>query len=370
MSKIRVLQVIGGLNRGGSETFLMNALRNINREKYSFVFLCYGDSKYDYEDEAVALGAKIVRLPDVKEAGIRTHIKDIKQVILRERIDVVHAHTYYNSIFSLIAGKKAGASIRIAHSHNTHSELLPKIVKRLYFVISRYLIDKYCTYRLACSVEAGKAFFLKKRDFDVINNGININDFVFNEKTRQKFRKEFAVENNFVIGHIGRFDDQKNHNFLIDIFYEIYKLSNDAVLLLIGKGLDEEKIKEKVKNLNLGKNVHFMGIRSDVGDLMQAMDVFVFPSKYEGLGNVLIEAQAAGLKCFTSKYTVPQEAKILDNFEYLSLDDGSKKWAARIISSRLDASIRKDTSSLVRSAGYDMRNEVSKLEHLYSGFLQ
>ncbi len=366
MKKINILQVVPGMNRGGVETFLMNALRNIDSDKFQFVFLCYGNNKFDYEDELILLGAKLVKIPDLKLLNVQKNIRDIQRVMKEEHIDILHAHTFYrHSIPVLIAAKKAGVSVRVVHSHTTQAKFTPSIVKKAQYSISKIILKHYLTDALACSKSAGEAFFAKNSTFRVIRNGINVNQFLGNATIRKNVRRQLDIEDCFVIGHVGRFDDEKNHDFLLDVFSDIYREKNNAVLMLIGEGRNEAAIKEKSKKLDISKNVLFMGVRADVAHLMQAMDAFVLPSKHEGLGIVLIEAQAAGLTCFASKSVIPSEAKITGNLTFIDLKDGSRKWAAAIVAASYKAHPKKDMSKIVRDSGYDMSTEIAHLEHFY-----
>ena len=304
MGKTTILQVIGGMDRGGAETFLMNVLRSIDKDKFQFVFLCYGDKPFDYEAEVVSLGAKLVRIPDVKTVGIRRHLQDIRRVIKENNIDGVHAHTYYNSVFSLFVASTAGLKLRAVHSHNTMAGKNPSMLKRLYFLISKIGITLFANTFLACGDDAGRALYLPIRRFSVIHNGINVEDFAFSKDARDKVRKGLGLnDSTTVIMHVGRFDEQKNHPFLIDVFNDFLLLNPNSVLLLIGDGLLRRSIEKKVVSLGIEDKVKFMGKRSDVYRFYSAADAFVMPSLYEGLPVVLIEAQVNGIPSLVSNRT-------------------------------------------------------------------
>ncbi|MDB5176815.1 MAG: glycosyl transferase group 1 family protein [Candidatus Saccharibacteria bacterium] len=366
MKPIRILQVVGTMDRGGVEAFMMNILRNIDKNQFTFIFLCYGNKKFDYENEIIALGSKIIRIPDYKKVGIVKHIGYIRKAILDENIDILHAHRHYDSVFSVAAARLARISVRIVHSHTTHSGPDRGLVKKIYLVMTRILINLNTTSYLACSIEAGQALFGDRKHMKIIRNGIELSDFVYNRSIRKSVRDDLHIKDDiFVIGHIGRFVDAKNHEFLIDIYHEVYKKNKKTALLLTGDGSLEGLVRKKVKDLNLEQNVIFLDATSNIPQLMQAMDVFVFPSKYEGLGIALIEAQAAGLKCLTSEGNVPLAAKVTENIKYLGLSEGAKYWAKEVLEINGKNYKRKDTFDMIQKAGYNMKDEVGNIESLY-----
>ena len=203
---ISVLHVVGAMNRGGAETFLMNTLRNIDKDRFTFVFLCYGNNKFDYEDEIISLGSKIVRIPDVKVVGILRHIRDIKQVIQNENIHMVHVHTHYNSMFSVIAARLAKLKVRIVHSHTTESGSDQGIIRRIYSVVAKIMININTTNYVACSTGAGRALFGNRKKIQIIHNGIDVSKFRYSKNIRRLMREQLRIsDDTFVIGHIGRF---------------------------------------------------------------------------------------------------------------------------------------------------------------------
>ena len=245
---------------------------------------------------------------------------------------IVHSHINTLSVFSLFAAKCAGIPTRIAHSHSTTNKREWK--KNLLKQVLRPFSKLFATDYMACSELAGRWLFgnktFDKGEVYILNNAIELDKFAYNEKYRKKHRKELGIsEDTLVIGHVGRFVEQKNHRFLIDIFNEVHKKNKNSVLLLVGQGPLEEEIKEKVNKLGLTSSVKFLGQRSDVNELYSTMDVFLFPSLYEGLGMALIEAQVAGCKCIASD-VIPTDAKITNNLIFLNLMDSSEFWAASV----------------------------------------
>lgn len=367
MSKIKVLHIIGGMNRGGAETFLMNVLRNIDRKKFEFVFLCYGKGVFDYEDEITQLGGRIVRIPDVKDVGILAHIQHLRRIMAEYNIDVVHAHTYYNSLFSLIAATLNGVRLRIAHSHSTQSEPNPSLAKRVYFLVSKIGIELFANKFVACGNDAGRALYMPWRKFQVINNGINIKDFVYDQDNRNSIRTELGIDKNAtVLMHAGRFAEVKNHDFLIDTFVEYRSRDSSSHLILVGDGPLRKKVEAKVKKLKISEAATCLGMRSDVNRIYSAADVFVFPSLFEGLGIVLIEAQASGLLCIVSKNRVPHEAKITDRLRFITLEKGAKFWSEHIQQSLKEDFPRKLSIKCPGIKDYDVKHTVNMLETIYN----
>jgi glycosyltransferase involved in cell wall biosynthesis len=219
--------------------------------------------------------------------------------------------------------------------------------------------DLYC----ACSVAAGKSKFTKDHAFIIVNDGIDLSRFTYNKKVRNDYRAKLGInEENFVVGHVGRFSYQKNHNYLIDIFKELCKLNSTAILLLVGTGELENSIKEKVRALQLEEKVIFTGAVDNVNDYMQAMDCFVFPSRFEGLGMVAIEAQAMALPCFLSD-GIPKEVAITDLVHFIALNESPSRWREAIMNQQLK--IRMDMSATVKVAGYDITNVAEKIRDIY-----
>lgn len=360
MDPIRVLQVVTIMNRGGLETMIMNYYRKIDRTKIQFDFIVHRMERGDYDDEIEAMGGKIYRMVNIRPGNYHKYFKQLDEFFkIHNEYKVVHSHINENSGFVLRAAKKYGIECRIAHSHLSDLKLDYKYPFRIY---GRYYLNKYVNEYFACSKRAGQWLFKNpKKNIIVLNNAVDVNSFKINKEKRLKLRTELNLNDKFVIGHVGRFNPQKNHTFLIDIFSEIYKKKENAVLLLIGEGYLLQEIKEKVKKLNLQDKVLFLGLRSDIPDLMQSMDLFLFPSLYEGLPVVLIEAQAAGLKIVTST-GVTKETDLTNSLEFYDLQCTSKEWADKILS--LDTK-KIDYSEILRKKGYDSNTNASWLVDFY-----
>lgn len=345
---IRVLHVVTHMNRGGLETMIMNYYRHIDRTKIQFDFLTHRDGKKDYDDEIQKLGGKIYHLPPLNPLDKKGYLKKLDD-FFREHPEykVVHSHLDCMSAYPLRTAKKYGVPVRIAHSHNTSQERNLKYLIKLY---SRSLIPKYATDLFACGEEAGKWMF-KNRSFVVMRNAIDAQKFVYNSEVAKQKREELGIEDKFVFGHVGRFNLQKNHEFLIEIFNEVCKRNENAVLLLVGTGELEEKIHEKVRNLGLNEKVMFLGVREDIPELMQAMDVFVFPSLFEGLPVTLVEAQAAGLPCVVSG-TITKEIDIIGKMRFLDINGTTFEWAKEIEKKR---ERKKEACHMIEEKGFDIK---------------
>ena len=355
---IRVLQVVTYMGRGGLETMLMNYYRNIDRNKVQFDFLTHRDERWDYDDEIESLGGKIYHLPKLNPFN-KNYLNALDKFFKEHKeYQIVHCHQDCLSGVVLKVAKKNGVRFTIAHSHNANQD---KNLKYLIKVFEKRKIPKYADKLFACGDEAGRWMF-NTDNFEVLNNAIDTDLYTYNEEKASKVKKEFGIENKFVVGHVGRFNPQKNHEFLIDVFNEIQKIKEDSVLMLVGDGDLRQEIEQKVQDLGLSEKVIFTGIRSDVNDLMQGMDVFLFPSLYEGLGIVLIEAQAAGLKCIISD-TIPKDGIITDDVLSLSLNQSTAIWANEVL--KYKGYKRSNNKELIEKADYDIKNNAKKLKQFY-----
>ena len=354
---IRILQVVNIMNRAGIENVLMNYYRNIDREKVQFDFLTHRPEKGAFDDEILALGGKIYRAPRLYPQNYLEYFKYMNQ-FFEEHSEylVIHSHIDAMSFLPLLMAKRNKIPVRIAHSHNTNVDKDFKYILKQLF---RAGINSVANVRYACSKEAGQYLFKKER-FHVIPNALNTERFFFDSDVRLKKREELNLKDKFVIGHIGRFTAQKNHCFLINVFDKIAKENDNVVLLLVGDGELKEQITDEIKNRKLENQVIILDSRPDVNELYQAMDVFAFPSLYEGLGLVLVEAQVSGLLCLASD-GVPEEAKISDKMEFLKLDENI--WVKRI---RKATKERNELRETVRTKRYDVREASVELIKSYT----
>lgn len=355
---IRILHVVTYMGRGGLETMIMNYYRNIDRNKVQFDFLVHRQEEADYDKEIVALGGKIYHMPMLNPFS-KSYFNALDSFFKEHKYDIVHCHLDCMSAYPLKIAQKNGVRVRIAHSHNKSQDKNLKYPIKLY---SKRLIPKYATHLLSCGKEAGDWMFNGK-PYTILNNAIDAQSYRFDKQIREEMREQLGFnQEDFVIGHVGRFNHQKNHNFIIDVFNFVHKKNTAAKLVLVGTGDGQKAIKEKVESLALSDSVLFLGNRTDVNKILQAMDVFLFPSLYEGLPLSIIEAQAAGLPCVISD-NVPPECIVTDLIEAASLDDALAKWEIVIISQK--SVKRKDTYELIKKSGFDVKSNVLALEKMY-----
>lgn len=356
---IRILQCVNNMHRAGLETMLMNYYRRIDREQIQFDFLTHRPERDDYDDEIESLGGKIYRAPRLYPQNMPAYSKYMKQFFAEHpEYRIMHSHIDAMSYLPLREGKKAGVPIRIAHSHNTSIDKDLKRPLKLYY---RSRINSVTTNFIACGKEAGEFLFQGKEAL-VIPNAIEKDRFLFNETVRVNKRKELGLTDELVFGHIGRISYQKNHKLLVDIFAEILKREPNSVLLIIGVGEKEQEIREQVKNLGISDKVKFLGKRTDVNELYQAMDAFVMPSHFEGVPVVGVEAQFANLVCFFSD-KVPQEVAFSPVTYFVPLNASPDKWASEILDKVKNAPVRKTLQ--ITDDRYDIDKSYICLENYY-----
>ena len=356
---IRVLQIVTNMRRGGLETMIMNYYRHIDRDKVQFDFLVHRDYESDYDQEILNLGGKIYHISRLIPWS-RSYRKKLKNFFNNhQEYKIVHVHQDCLSSVALECAKECGIPVRIAHSHNSNQDKNWKYLVKLYYM---RFIPLYATDFFSCGSVAGDWMF-GGHSYTILRNAIENEKYSYSPGKAKQVRKELHISNDTVIGHVGRFDPQKNHTFLIKIFLECKKIDSHVKLILVGEGEEQEKIKKEVNKRGLAEDVIFTGARSDVNDLMQAMDIFVLPSLYEGLPLTMIEAQASGLPCVISD-KIPDECIVTNNLvTYCKLEDDPSKWASTIMN-QLKRSRINHTQEIEKS-GYDIHIEAKKLEQFY-----
>lgn len=358
----RVLQVVTHMNRGGLETMLMNYYRSIDREQMQFDFLTHRSYEGDYGEEIKRMGGKLYHFP-VLNPFSGSYKKALRRFFLEHpEYQIVHVHQDCLSGVILKVAKECGVKVRIAHSHNANQDRDLKYPIKIFF---RRSIAHYATALMACGKDAGNWMY-QGADFRVLNNAIDTGFYTFDSTKRVMMRMELGIDKDeLVLGHVGSFTAQKNHLFLVDIFHQLKWLIPRSRLLLVGDDAGDiaNEVKEKMKTLDLEDNVIFTGIRSDVPDLMQAMDVFVLPSNYEGLPMTMVEAQASGLPCLISD-KVPIECKMTDLVRQIPLADGAELWARKAIAAAKET-VRENTSAQIKASGYDIAENAKWLQNFY-----
>lgn len=361
---IRVLQIIGIVCGGGVEAVIMNYYRKIDRNKVQFDFIVDGYERTALDDEIENLGGKIYHITAYK-INIFRYMRDVYRVVRMGNYKIVHSNMNTMSLFSLFAAYLAGAEVRILHNHSsaTMREGMRSVLK----YVLRPMAPCFANVYLACSQLAGRWMYgaakMRGGAVSVIYNAIDLQRFSYDAEMRRRLREAMGIsESDFIIGHIGRFAYQKNHAFLIRVFENVVKKRKDALLVLIGEGELLPHIKSCVQSAGLEDCVRFLGLRNDVSDLYNIMDVFLLPSWYEGLPVVAVEAQANGLSCIFSD-CVTDEARLTSHAMFLPLEQGPEQWADVIQS--MDVSRNADALQELRQAGFDLDVQARALEHLY-----
>ena len=324
----RVLCINCNMNAGGAETFLMKIYRKLDRSRYQMDFCVNIAEKNFYEDEIMALGGRIFKIP-AKSGNLPKYKESLRDVVKNGNYDsVLRITSNAMGFLDLKIAKDAGATRCCARSSNSSdgNGLKQWVAHRLGKILySKYLDVKFAPSDLAAIYTFGKKSY-KTGETKILHNGVDLEFFKYDLEKASEIRSELKIDKDIkIIGHVGRFMPQKNHSFLVDVFNEIHKTDDKTILLLVGNGYLENEIREKISHLNLNDSVIFTGVRSDIPSLMSAMDVFVMPSLFEGMPNTVIEAQAAGLPCVIAD-TITKEADITGIVSYLPLND-PKMWA-------------------------------------------
>ena len=340
----------------------MNVYRPIDREEVQFDFLVHHIDDGPFYQEIESMGGKVYCLPARNEGLLKNKIALRKFFAEHKEYSVVHMHeSSLSYIEPLVAAKSAGVPVRIIHSHSTHilGSKLHIILHRLHSL----KIHKVATHYLACGDLAGKWLYGKSKvkNFTIIYNGINLESFKFNPDIRKQVRNELAVGDAFVLGHVGRFMQVKNHKFLVEVFNEILKIQPDSYLVLAGTGELLESTKEYCKYLGIADRVKFLGVRKDISSLLQAMDAMILPSIYEGFPVTVVEAEASGLPVIMSD-SITDEVMIKSNIIKISLEQTASRWAEKICQHHN----RIIDNGLLYEAGLDISETSNKLLQLYA----
>lgn len=349
----RLLCIVGSMNRGGAETFLMKIYRQLDKTKYQMDFCVASHDSGDYDEEIKQLGGKILYTTPKSRNPFASFYNIYKIIKTNKYNFVLRISQHSLSSLELLAARLAGAKNTIFRSSNTQTcgNKLNKILHYFFRPLAYFIPNTH----IAPSEEAAKFMFGTLNKVNILNNGLDTNLFKFSSEKRNKIRKQFNVQDNFVVGHIGRFSFQKNHKFLLEVFAEIKKQKTNAVLWLIGKGELENEIKEQANELNILDSIKFLGVRSDIPALLSAMDVFVFPSLFEGMPNTVIEAQTNGLPCLISD-TITKQAKQTDIVHFMNLKQPPLEWANKAIKIVTQQKLenRSQYAEQMKKTGYDI----------------
>lgn len=377
---IKVLQVtIGDGSYGGVASFLFSYYSNMDREKVHCDFLYCGENSMQSKLDSPVLKDSVITTLHIikpKDNGYREYsrlLRALKDFFNENKYDIVHINTSNVLVSACVISAVHNRAICIAHSHNTkavvaHQNKLKGAVKDFLKMPGRAYVLKKADYYFACSIAAGENLFgvnaLKSPKFRLIKNAIDLSEYVYDPGIRETVRNT----GRFVIGHVGRLTQQKNPLFLLDVFYEIQKIDSNTELWMIGEGELEDTIRQKISQLGLQQSVVLWGRRNDVSALMQAMDVFMLPSLYEGLSIVAIEAQAAGLPVYAST-SISKEHQVTQLVQFLPLSSGAKEWAKKITDDIGALPQRKNMTSEMEAVGYEITQASKQLQDFYMSLM-
>lgn len=366
---MKILYFVDNLECGGIQSFLYNYISNMDLVTNEVSLLVLDDGQqYELEDKFKKLGIIFYKLKDI---WIRTPFDYIKYEKAVDQFfknhhafDIIHLHASSKNYYILKCAKKYNIPVRIAHSHNTGFQTHNKI-KIFVGNSMKKNLNKNATHYLACSELAGNWLFGNSKDVRIIRNAVDLDQYKFDMKKRLEFRKQLGIGDELAVCNVGRLEKQKNHEFLLEIFYEVLEIEPSAKLFLIGTGSLKNELTKKVELMKLEKNVVFLGFRKDVADLLQAMDIFLMPSLHEGFPVTAVEAQAEGLPCIFSS-TITPEVKLLPETCFLDLDTNPKVWANKIIEI-FKSYKRTDKKDILTSLGFNLKLETAKLMDFYKG---
>ena len=351
----RMLHIVGSMSPSGIGNFIMNVYRNIDREKVQFDFIVHEHRDVSFDDEIRALGGRLFYVTR-KAVSPARNFREIWKVVKKGDYNIVFRHTDISTVaLDLLAARLGGAKVRIAHSHSTSTS------NKKMHLLFQPLLNALCTRRFACSEKAG-IWLYGEKPFEVIINAIRLEDFAWNEKARREIRKKEGLGESLVIGHVGTLLPVKNHLFMLDVMKALVKRSPDSKMLFVGDGAMRTQILEKRKALGLDENVILTGVRTDTAALLQGMDLFLFPSKYEGLPIALVEAQCSGLPCLLSD-AIPRDVDVTPLIHRLPLTGSPAEWADKIIELTKEPR-RAPDYHLFTEKGFDIKEMVKCYEEL------
>ncbi len=366
---IRILLLFTVMDRGGAETMVMNYYRHMDRQQIQFDFMVHRERRGAYDDEIESMGGRIYRMPPIYPQNFIRYKRMLKEFFdEHDEYQIIHSHMSELGYFAFEEAKRHGVPVRICHAHNApdfkHENLIQyiKLIPRYYFIRRiRHLTTDF----FVCSNIAGVWLYGKERqnEFVFMRNAIETEKFLYNVDEANAIRQELGILNQRLICHVGRFNRQKNHSFLIDIFKEIHEIDADSILLLIGDGDLRKEIEDKVNRFNLQDNVRFLGVRDDVPQLLKASNVLLFPSYYEGLSVVLVEAQATGIRCVVTN-SLAKETVICENQMILvPLQKSAKEWADIVLNEKSDN--REYAVDIMKEEGWDVSVNAKWLQDYY-----
>lgn len=367
----KIAQIFGSLNAGGAESRMLDVFRAIDRTEYQFVFVSLDTSEGQfYEAEIRSLGGEIIKISSPRQVGVFRHLRELRHVfgwLRTQGVKVVHSHTSYHSGIVLAAAKAAGMPVRIAHARTTSSINKSTLPQKAMIAIGKALLGVFATHRMALNEETATALFGRQKyatgKVQIIKNAIPLERFRDPEDCADL---AFLPHDAVVIGHVGRFSPMKNHRFLIDFFEEFYRQEPSAHLVLVGDGPLRKDIENRVAEKGLTDKVHFMGLRKDIPAILKRVNLFTFPSIFEGLPGSVLEAQAAGIPCLAADTITPHVNMNLGLLKYESLDASMSKWvedASELLLTEIPSyQLRYEAFN---SAGFTLEYELKQLTAVY-----
>lgn len=368
MTKKKVLHVIGNLEIGGAEIVAMNYYRLIDREKYEFHYLVYSSKKGYYEDEVTALGGKVIHL-NYSYSKLLSFSRKFLKLIKKEKYDIIHSHMLFNNGIVLKLANVANIPMRISHSHSTRNKVKETKILKLYEIVMRKIINENATHFLSCSTQAGEFLYGRKKYIKngiMIPNGIDTQKFQFNEQKRKDIRKKHMIDDDVVLlGAVGHLESVKNHQYLLDLIYELRESKYN--LLLVGDGSKYTELINKSKRLGIENQIILTGNVSNVEEYLSAMDLFLFPSLYEGFGISVIEAQANGLECLISD-KIPDDVIVTELVHKLPIEEKNiEQWIEEVIKrTKNRVNNRAQYMQDVIKSGFDVKEVGNNLEKIYN----
>lgn len=357
---MKVLHITSSLDGGGIASLLMDYCPRMMPE-IQFDFVVTSKEEGFLEKPLIKLGCNIYRVEQFR-VNARKYFSQLTTIINEGNYDIVHNHADYRGFFGLLCAKKCKVKHRIAHSHLAYVDmtLYTKIEKAVFTP----LVKKIATNLVACSHEAAVWTWGKNaKSVHIMKNAIDTKEYIFSQEKRSYIRNMLGIDNCFVVGNVARFTYQKNHQFLLEIFKKVLDINDNSVLLLIGDGELRSDIEKKVSEYKLENKVRLLGSRDDVPDLLNGMDCFVLPSRFEGLGIVYIEAQANGLHGFATEHVVPIEADIEGGLTFIDINASPVEWAKQI--TNFETIRRNNAQQKVISEGYDINIAADDMRRYY-----
>lgn len=363
----RILHIAGKMDRAGAETMIMNLYRHIDRTKFQFDFVSFSDKEADFDKEIIELGGKIYHIVESNPIKRMFALRDL----LKEHPEykVIHCHTLFSNAFHIYAGKMANVPYRIAHSHNTSSQLKNKKLRLFYHGFSRRMMSQYATHFVSCGQEAGKFLFPSQKDVLFLPNSIDTEYFSkVGEKEKMYLQKMFQLDDDCLkIIQVGRIENVKNHKFSLKIASDLKAKGVNFKMFFVGQGVLQEEIENVIKEKGLTEHVLLLGLRSDIPQLMAGADVMIMPSFHEGFPVVLVEAQSVGIPSLIAD-TISAEVDLgVELVEFESLDSDISKWTDKLVKIKNKKMIGvQERLNKLSEQGFDIKSSAQVLSNLYS----